>query len=401
VGLRWPSSNTNAMSAALRTAAGIKRAAITQLVGEGLSPAHLTQTRLVIGFALVPVRRAPVWLLVLLVSGASLGLTPSVARVRGARNCDVRVRPRVSLNHAMSRHGPGTTYCLARGTFRVSSTIETDNGDRVIGAGRNATFIDGSGLPQTAEAIFLANTKTYFADFDISGAPTPQAGSGVYCDDRSNCGKAFSIRGSSLAVQSVDCHDNGGNCIGGGGSISITVDDLDCWNNGNDYSMTPEFVYAACIKRAAVYSTPGNTTVTNSFIHDNPWVGIWCDHCKYGLFRVEGNRFVNNGLTGIEWEMSGGWTTDDQAVIRNNLFRGNNALAASYSAGMHVSTANDITISGNRFRDNVVAGISIIFAESRNPPQPDSRGVAVRNNRMHGDLVGGCDLPRVTCRNNG
>jgi len=400
VGLRWPSSNTYSMSSALRSAAGIKRGPIHSTGCEGPSPAHLTQTRLVIGFAPVLVRRAPVWLLVLLVSGASLGLTPSVARARGARNCDVRVRPRVSLSDVMSRHGPGTTYCLARGTFRVTSTIETDNGDRVIGAGRNATFIDGSGLPRTAEGIFLTDTKTYFADFDISGAPTPQAGSGVYCTDRSNCGKAFSIRGSSLTVQSIDCHDNGGNCIGGGGSTEVSVDDLDCWNNGNAYSMTSSFVYAACIKRAAVYAAPGGTTVTNSSIHGNPWVGIWCDHCKNGLFDIESNRFVNNGLAGIEWEMSGGWTTDDRAVIRNNLFRGNNALAASYSAGMHVSTANDITISGNTFRRNVVAGVSIIFAPSRNPPQPDARGVVVQSNTMNGDLVGGCDLRGVTCGNN-
>lgn len=394
-------SNTYSISSALRSAAVSNEPPSTQSVVRAVSQRILTQTRPVIGSAPVLVRRAPVWLLVLLVSGAALGLTPSVAPARGARNCDVRVRPRVSLSHVMSRHGPGTTYCLARGRFRVTSTIETDNGDRVIGAGRNATFIDGSGLPRTAEGIFLTNTRTYFADFDISGAPTPQAGSGEYCNDRSNCGKAFSIRGSSLTVQSIDCHNNGGNCIGGGGSTEVTVDDLDCWNNGNAYSMTSSFVYAACIKRAAVYAAPGGTTVTNSSIHDNPWVGIWCDHCKYGLFDIEGNRFVNNGLAGIEWEMSGGWTTDDQAVIRNNVFRRNNALAASYSAGMHVSTANDITISGNTFRRNVVAGISIIFAASRNPPQPDSRGVAVRNNAMNGNLVGGCDLQGVICRNNG
>lgn len=346
------------------------------------------------------VRRAPVWLLVIVVSGASLALTPSVAQARGSRNCDVRVRPRVSLGHVMSRHGPGTTYCLARGTFRVTSTIETDNGDRVIGAGRNATFIDGSGLPRTAEGIFLTDTNTYFVDFDISGAPTPTVGSGEFCSDRSNCGKAFSIRGSGFTVRSVDCHDNGGSCIGGGGSAAVVVENLNCWGNGNAYSMTKSFLYAACIKRAAVYEAPGTTTVTNSYIHDNAWVGVWCDHCKHGLFDIRNNRFVHNGLAGIEWEMSGGWGSEDRAIVRNNVFRDNNSLSTSFGGGLHVSTANDITASGNTFRGNLQAGISILFAATRNPPQPDSRGVVVQNNSLNGDRLEGCELAGVTCTHN-
>jgi hypothetical protein len=78
--------------------------------------------------------------------------------------------------------------------------------------------------------------------------------------------------------------------------------------------MTPEFLHAACIKRAAVYSTPGNTTVTNSHIHDNSWVGIWCDVCKYDFFDIDDNPFPNNGQVGVHWEMSGGWTSSDHAV---------------------------------------------------------------------------------------
>jgi hypothetical protein len=85
--------------------------------------------------------------------------------------------------------------------------------------------------------------------------------------------------------------------------------------------MTPEFLYAACIKRAAVYSTPGNTIVTNSFIHDNPWVGIWCDYCKYGFFDIENNRIVHNVQAGLQWETSGGWTSSDQALITRNVIR--------------------------------------------------------------------------------
>jgi hypothetical protein len=355
----------------------------------------------VIGFPPVLVRRPRVWLLVLLVSGASLDVAPSVASVVGGRKCDVHVRARASLDRAMSRHGPGTTYCLSRGTFRVTTPIMTDSGDRVIGAGRNDTFIDGSGLPRTADGIFLTEDGTYFSNLDISGAPTPAANSGIQCSPTtSGCGRAFSLHGDSLTLRSIDCHDNDGNCVSGGGSGTLTVDDLNCWNNGSPYSMTESFLYAACIKRAAVYSTPGNTTITNSYIHHNPWIGVWCDHCKYGQFDIQNTRFVRNGLGGILWEMSGGWTADDHAVIKNNIFKANNRRGLSYAGGMIVGTANDITISGNTFRRNTSAGISIIFSASRNPPQPDSRGVVARDNVMNGDATSGCSLAGVTCTNN-
>jgi hypothetical protein len=298
----------------------------------------------------------------------------------------------------MASHPSGTTYCLDAGTFSITSTIVTEPGDRVIGAGRDATFIDGTRLPETAEGIFVTNSRNAFAALDIFGAPTPEVGTGIHCDGNANCGKAFSIRGSSLSLRSVDCHDNGGNCIGGGGSNEVTVDDLDCWNNGNAYSMTPEFRFAACIKRVAAYHPGNDTTIKNSYIHDNPWVGVWCDVCKYGLFDVQNNRIEHNGSNGIQWEMSGGWTADDRAVIRNNLIRRNNYLGNSVAGGVAISTANDVVVEFNTFGRNGVAGISILFTPSRNPPQPDGRGVVVRNNAMNGDSIVGCGLDSLPKR---
>jgi hypothetical protein len=257
------------------------------------------------------------------------------------------------------------------------------------------TFIDGTNLPQTAIGIFITDSNTYFADLDIFGAPTPAPGNGAFCGTpsapyKSNCGKAFSIGGASLTVQSIDCHDNGGNCIGGGGSAKITVDDIDCWNNGNAYSMSPEFRYAACIKRAAVYSAPGDTSVTDSYIHDNPWVGIWCDFCKYGSFEIENNRIVHNGMAGIQWEMSGGWTSSDHALITDNVIRDNNYRGEDVGAGVNISTANDVTIESNLFEGNRGTGVNILFTSSRNPPQPDSVGVVVMSNSLRGDAIVGC-----------
>jgi hypothetical protein len=325
-------------------------------------------------------------------STLALPVRPSVGICDG-----VVVRRGSDLERVMAREPAGATFCLGAGTFLVSSTIFTDVGDRLIGAGSDATFIDGSGLPETAVGIFGTSDANYFADFDISGAPTPTVESGVFCGTetapfKSNCGKAFSIVGSSLTIESVNCHDNGGNCIGGGGSANVTVDNLDCWGNGNAYSMNSSFRYAACIKRAAVYEPGGDTTVTNSYIHDNAWVGIWCDYCKYGLFDIENNRIIRNGAAGVQWEMSGGWTEDDRAVIRDNVFRDNNYVEkAAFRGGIAISTANDIIVSGNTFGGNTVAGVNVIYTASRNPPQPDSRGVVIRDTTQGGDALRGCE----------
>ena len=154
--------------------------------------------------------------------------------------------------------------------------------------------------------------------------------------------------------------------------------------------MTPGFLYVACIKRAAVYSTPGNTTVTNSHIHDNPWVGIWCDFCKHGLFDIEDNRFVHNGQARVQWEMSGGWTSSDHAVIRNNVFRQNNYREEDVGAGIIISMAKDVTVESNVFDGNRPASVNVIFTASRNPPQHRSVGVVIRDNTLHADSIVGC-----------
>ncbi len=265
----------------------------------------------------------------------------------------------------------------------------------MIGAGRDATYIVGSALPARSAGIFETSDDNYFANFDISGAPTPTAGTGVFCGtiqapSRSDCGKAFAIGGSPLAVVSVNCHDNGGSCIGGGGSASITVDDLDCWGNGNAYSMNPGFRYAACIKRVAAYEPGNGTVVTNSYIHDNAWIGVWCDFCKYGSFRIENNRIIHNGSSGVQWEMSGGWTRSDRASIKGNVIQENNYLGDPNRGGVSISTANDITVESNDFGGNRVAGVNILFSVSRDPPQPDGSGVLVRDNSMNGDPIVGC-----------
>jgi hypothetical protein len=319
-------------------------------------------------------------------------------------SCDgLDVPAGTNLRAIMESHASGTTYCLAAGTFEVTSTIDVESGDRVLGAGREATFIDGSPIPQTNGRIFMVQGRTTFADLDVSGARTPPDSS-TTCINASgetgptSCGKAFVNNGELLTLQSVDCHDNGANCVSGAGSL--VMDDVDCWNNGSPYSMTQGQAYAACVKIAAAYTQgSGSLTLTSSYIHDQPGNGIWCDFCKFGSWRIEGNRFVHNGNHAIQWEMSGGWTADDHALVRNNVFHDNGwQTGKTGPGGIIVSTANDIVIEDNTFGGQTALhayAVYILFSTSRGPPQTDSVGVVVRNNELNGDAILGCGRPSL------
>lgn len=323
------------------------------------------------------------------------------------------VAPGSGLKAAMDAAPSGTTFCLQAGTYTVSATIVPGAGDTVAGAGRDATFIDGSPLPETNGRIFYVNQGDFTVrDLDIGGTRTPPEGQTTACinhvgqQDYSACGRAFTNFSTNLTITRVDCHDNGGNCVGGNGNLN--VDDLDCWNNGNAYSMaTTSIRYAACIKQVAVPvgSTRNDVTIRNSNFHDNIWNGIWCDFCRSGTWIVENNTFRANGGEGFEWEMSGGWgtpgtATDDNAQVRNNFFTENVGDGAAYRGAMHVSTANDILIENNTFLNNLQSSVGILFSANRNPPQPDSRGVIVQNNTLNGDPIVGCSLAGVVCTNN-
>jgi len=72
--------------------------------------------------------------------------------------------------------------------------------------------------------------------------------------------------------------------------------DVNCWNNGSPWSMTQGQAYAACVKIAAAYTQgAGNFTLTNSYVHDQPGNGVWCDYCKYGSRDIHENLFEHNG----------------------------------------------------------------------------------------------------------
>jgi hypothetical protein len=312
------------------------------------------------------------------------------------------VAPGGGLKTAMDAAPAGTTFCLGEGTYTLSASISVQDGDRVIGAGRSLTHIDGSGVPTNVSGIFGISRDAYFEGVDVFGARTPPAGTTGVCSPNANCGRAFATGGQgTLTLQSISCHDNGGNCVGGGGTANLVADDLDCYQNGNAYSMTKEFRYAACIKKAAAYPTgndTGNVTITNSFIHDNPWVGIWCDFCHVGFFQITDSTLSHNGKAGVSYEVSGGESAGDHALVARNVIQGNGWNPDSNIAPTAIScnSCAESIIEDNVFGGNVNA---LLTQNQRRGSWGDIYGVIVRDNVLNGDVVN-CSAVGVSCPGN-
>jgi hypothetical protein len=105
----------------------------------------------------------------------------------------------------MPPHAAGTTDGLGAGTFKVTSTIDTDAGDRVIGSGRNATLIDGTSLAPTASGIFTVEGNTFGHNsvagvnviIEASGNPPQPDARGIVVNNNTMNGDA--VLGCSLA----------------------------------------------------------------------------------------------------------------------------------------------------------------------------------------------------------
>ena len=111
-----------------------------------------------------------------------------------------------------------------------------------------------------------------------------------------NCGRAFRPTGEFWNIHHIRCFDNDNQCLGSGGA-EVLFDTVECDGNGfGSAFLQPTGRSSACIKQASTGG--GDITVTGSNIHDNAWIGVWCDFGEDGPFIVENSTIVRNGKAG-------------------------------------------------------------------------------------------------------
>ena len=305
----------------------------------------------------------------------------------------VQVAAGANLSTVANAQPAGTTFCLAAGTYTITSSVTGQQGDVFLGAGRTKTFLVGDGNTQHL-MVSSGGADFEVRSLDISGAVGDTA-----CQP--NCGRAFRATGTVTLID-IRCHDNMNQCAGGGGGGVIMLDS-ECDNNGE-----PPFTVdplgpgnprsAACIKKAS--TGVDIVEVRNSFIHHNGWAGLWCDFCEPSThFIIVDNVITDNASRGISWEASGGYSAADHAIVSGNLIQRNGLLDdRTVSSGITCNSCADITIENNEFGGNA-NNRAVGLVDARRAPWGALQNIVIRNNVLNGDTLP-CSTVGTTCTNN-
>ena len=273
----------------------------------------------------------------------------------------VSVRPSQALAKVVKSFPAGTTFKLSSGVYETG-TVELQSRDKVLGAGRSATFVRFNG---TMGFDTSGATGVEIAYLDLSGVK----GNKKTCGK--SCGRGIS-RGINAYYHDLRSHHNA--ALGIGGTLTgARIANVELDHNGSTANIG---CCSAGVKSGTSYS------IVNSYVHDNIGNGIWCDlACENGdPMTVTGNRSINNTLDGIHME----WSQGVDATIKGNYVRG------SGRNGIHIAQFGYAYVLNNDVDGSRKAGINF-----NSGSRGHARGLSDGN---RSDGIVGCDLPYVTCR---
>jgi hypothetical protein len=339
-----------------------------------------------------------------LLTSSIAGGSQSQALAAGCTGVQIRAGSNIA---AIVNNHPGkapTTFCLAAGTFRVSSTLKLSSGDKLVGpTGSVATRGPATyGVPRAKiigpatlpVVIQLDGPNTRVAWVDVSGG-----------DSAIGAGKA----GPTAVLTYLAIH---GTRRSGIASMNGTLSHSNLYNN----SVTPSFwgYNAAAVKGTDEYQAEYN------YVHNNLANGIWCDvgcapkaSLPHGYW-VRDNLVVNNGRWGVRYEnsplvSSGVHQASPTALIENNSIHGNGYNSGGAFGGASMFDAQNGVFRDNSFGAATVAGVTyrantrsraIYFHSSGKASRPDLWNAHAVNNLLHGETITGCGGV-VACTGNG
>jgi hypothetical protein len=326
-------------------------------------------------------RVIPALLVVAALSGAVLAYALSYAPGAAAAFAysGKQVYPSQNLVTVAKNASAGSTFCIHDGWYKVNARA------CVVPVQSNKTIaiLGHDGLIDTNTARHVIDVgradNVTVRNLRVSGAVHFDA-----CEP--DCGRGIGGPGDNLTVINVRATDNENQGIGGTGrGLRIIRSVLD-HNGSHDAAADGGKVSAAGLKAVnSIY-------VEDSFVHDNYWVGVWCD-LECGRFEVHDSTIVRNGRAGIHDEISSG-----PALFEGNTIRGNGHVQGynRRNGGLLVTSSRHVRARNNTFGDNVGPGVWVV--DGRMPPKVDD--VAVYENNLRNDLIIGCKLLAVKCYGN-
>jgi hypothetical protein len=295
----------------------------------------------------------------------------------------------------------GTRFQLAGGcTYPVDTMVALENGDEI--AGPVGTFIErlpafdpepsvtivaSEGLSHVIRAhgtVRLEWVKIVGGTGQYSGG-SPVAGTG------SGLAMGMAADDSSLYAVHITGSDGAGITNAHGTFDRIELDDT---------TQDPNFLGFIGSGLKAITEVE----VRNSYIHDNPGNGLWCDQFCHDSanhpngFWIHDNLVVNNGRAGIRFERVGDVADAGEALIENNGVHGNSTEAPR--GGISVRDAQNATVQNNRFGAATIAGVvyppnssnvAIVASDSGRADRPDLFNIDIISNILNGETAKGCE----------
>jgi hypothetical protein len=205
----------------------------------------------------------------------------------------------------IAQHGAGTSFCLDPGIYTPDVALVMEDGDKLIGSGRDVTHIDLSKVPTGPKGGIMwpacsdgCHASTDSISGEVRGLDIYGMRRNSTCAQNTGCGAA--IRGTYfMRVTDNRIHDN---------AWGAMVNYADTYFAGNEVYGNSRNLDGLGFFGVGVGATKvlQRGTFVNNHIHHNGQAGIWWDISganNFGL--VTGNRFSFN-FADVVWETSWG-----------------------------------------------------------------------------------------------
>ena len=302
---------------------------------------------------------------------------------------------RAALEKAVNNRGPGTTFCITRGTYTVSRKgLKLQKGDVLDGVGRAHPGRRGKRprvrIVGQGTSVIAGDDRVRLRDISITDANNNSG-----CSSATACGQTVKP-GIGWLIQRVRIHHADAQCIGSAGHSLVIVDtELD--HCGTRFDGKGQNGFAGAIKAGS----NGAFTIRKSYVHNNNQ-GVWCDvDCSsaHMPFTVVKNRILNNYSFGVHYEHTTmKSSTPARAIIKRNVVRGNNWGKLPTKADIGIMSAQNARVRNNKVGASAAhpsKGNGIAF---RNTEGRGGASGTASGNQMGGDSLEGCNLAGVTCK---
>jgi hypothetical protein len=292
---------------------------------------------------------------------------------------------------------PRTTFCLARGLYRLSSTISTRDRfptlDLRAGAvidGQDGGFIGINGLDAPGNqrgTVILGGVFQHFgnASSPIWTQPVIVRRNGLVdgTEFRENFNSGLSVQGDNARIVGVYSHHNGRYglnvtppCIGCPSPSDVIIENSEiAFNNTRRLSVgdNADGTKFCC-------GTDG-MIVRGNEVHHNYGAGLWWDGFNRNA-RIYDNVIYNNRNWGIFWELSYGGTKIHHNTLANNGL-GDGTSNWFGNVQLLISTSDGSVGSGIEIYENTIDGAAYpLGLLNHSSGTPRTRRVYVHHNRM-------------------